>query len=59
MTDEQRKKRFERVCAECEECYYYWNCDTESECYGETEPCFEWQPKTKHIDKLTKKRHSF
>lgn len=44
MTEEQRKQHFDRVCAECEECYYYFNCDTEEECFGQEEPCFEWLP---------------
>ena len=45
MTDEQRKKNDATVCAECEECwYYYMNSDTENECTGDTMPCMEFEP---------------
>ena len=45
MTDEHRKKNDERVCAECEECwYYYMSSDTENECNGDSMPCFEFEP---------------
>ena len=47
MTDEQLKRHIENTCAECEECYYYFNDDMENECVGQEEPCFEWQPKKK------------
>lgn len=47
MTEKQRKKHFENVCDECEECNYFIdNDETEYyECIGSEQPCNEWLPK--------------